>query len=202
MTGRDSDDWPDDMFEEMAKMLEQLGMPIDIKTLEQMMKRVMDQFEEMGIDPTKISHSEFKLESSADPEEFRRAMESMFDSQGGFQDFFKRMGVNVDVKSNNEPQEEVAAEVEKSEDSEISDLSVDDAYMSDGQMSVTIDISRFLDIRSEDLELLLSGGGEVLQLLRRTQPRPFKRFILPEAVEDILDWELNNGILDITFDLA
>jgi len=202
MTGRDSDDWPEDMFEEMAKMLEQMGMPIDIKTLEQMMKRVMDQFEEMGIDPTKISHSEFKLESSADPEEFRRAMESMFDSQGGFQDFFKRMGVNVDVKSKNEPQEEVAAEVEKSEDSEISDLSVDDAYMSDGQMSVTIDISRFLDIRSEDLELLLSGGGEVLQLLRRTQPRPFKRFILPEAVEDILDWELNNGILDITFDLA
>ena len=126
----------------------------------------------------------------------------MFDSQGGFQDFFKRMGVNVDVKSNNEPQEEVAAEVEKSEDSEISDLSVDDAYMSDGQMSVTIDISRFLDIRSEDLELLLSSGGEVLQLLRRTQPSPFKRFILPEAVEDILDWELNNGILDITFDLA
>ena len=54
MTGRDSDDWPDDMFEEMAKMLEQMGMPVDIKTLEQMMKRVMEQFEEMGIDPTKI----------------------------------------------------------------------------------------------------------------------------------------------------
>ena len=129
MTGRDSDDWPDDMFEEMAKMLEQMGMPVDIKTLEQMMKRVMEQFEEMGIDPTKISHSEFKLESSGDPDEFRRAMESMFDSQGGFQDFFKRMGVNVEVKSNNQPQEEVAAEVEKSEDSEISDLPEEDAYV-------------------------------------------------------------------------
>ena len=201
MTERDSDDWPEDMFEEMAKMLEQMGMPIDIKALEQMMKRVMEQFEEMGIDPTKISHSEFKFESSGDPDEFRRAMESMFDSQGGFQDFFKRMGVNVEVKSN-QPKEEVAAEVEKSEDSEISDLPVEDAYVSDGKMSVTIDISRFLDIRSEDLELLLSSGGEVLQLLRRTQPRPFKRFILPQSVEDILDWELNNGILDITFDLA
>ncbi len=201
MTDRDSDDWPEDMFEEMAKMLEQMGMPIDIKALEQMMKRVMEQFEEMGIDPTKISHSEFKFESSGDPDEFRRAMESMFDSQGGFQDFFKRMGVNVEVKSN-QPKEEVAAEVEKSEDSEISDLPVEDAYVSDGKMSVTIDISRFLDIRNEDLELLLSSGGEVLQLLRRTQPRPFKRFILPQSVEDILDWELNNGILDITFDLA
>ena len=106
------------------------------------------------------------------------------------------------MKSNNQPQEEVAAEVEKSEDSEISDLPEEDAYVSDGKMSVTIDISRFLDIRSEDLELLLSSGGEVLQLLRRTQPRPFKRFILPEAVENILSWELNNGILDIVFDLA
>ncbi|MEE3269568.1 MAG: hypothetical protein VX204_00455 [Candidatus Thermoplasmatota archaeon] len=202
MSSRDSDEWPEDMLEEMAKMLEQMGMPIDIKALEQMMKRVMEQFEQMGIDPTKISHSEFKFESSTDSEEFRRAMESMFDSQGGFQDFFKRMGVNVDVKSNNQPQEEVEAEVEKSEDSEISDLPEEDAFVSDGQMSISIDISRFLDIRSEDLELLLSGGGEVLQLLRRTQARPFKRFILPEAVEDILDWELNNGILDITFDLV
>ena len=156
----------------------------------------------MRSDPTNRSLSAFNFEACGDPVEFRRALESMFESPGCFQDFFKRMGVNVDVKSKNEPQEEVAAEVEKSEDSEISDLSVGDAYMSDGQMSVTIDISRFLDIRSEDLELLLSGGGEVLQLLRRTQPRPFKRFILPEAVEDILDWELNNGILDITFDLA
>ena len=141
------------MLEEMAKMLEQMGMPIDIKALEQMMKRVMEQFEQMGIDPTKISHSEFKFESSTDSEEFRRAMESMFDSQGGFQDFFKRMGVNVDVKSNNQPQEEVEAEVEKSEDSEISDLPEEDAFVSDGQMSISIDISRFLDIRSEAVVL-------------------------------------------------
>ena len=69
-------------------------------------------------------------------------------------------------------------------------------------MSVTIDISRFLDIRSEDIELVLSSGGEVLQLMRRTQSRSLKRFILPEAANQIREWELNNGILDITFDLA
>ncbi len=49
--------WADDMFAEMARMFEQMGMPIDVKALEEMMKKVMDQFEQMGIDPTKISHS-------------------------------------------------------------------------------------------------------------------------------------------------
>ena len=61
---------------------------------------------------------------------------------------------------------------------------------------------RFLDIRHDDIELVLSSGGEVLQLMRKTQSHPLKRFILPEAVDQISEWNLNNGILDITFDLA
>ena len=78
----------------------------------------------------------------------------------------------------------------------------EDIYVHDGRMSVTIDISRFLDIRPEDVELVLSSGGEVLQLMKKTQPRPFKRFILPEAAGQIVEWELNNGILDIKLDLV
>jgi len=38
--------------------------------------------------------------------------------------------------------------------------------------------------------------------MRRTQSRSLKRYILPEAANQIREWELNNGILDITFDLA
>ena len=41
-----------------------------------------------------------------------------------------------------------------------------------------------------------------LQLMRKTQARPFKRLILPQAAGQIVEWELNNGILDITFDLV
>jgi len=199
MTDSERDEWADDMFAEMAKMFEQMGMPIDVKALEEMMKKVMEQFEQMGIDPTKIAHSQFKVESNTDPEELRRMMDLMMNSPGGFSDLFKKMGVNIEVEG---PAEQAEPEVEEPEEAEVSDLPEEDIYVHDGTMSVTIDISRFLDIRLGDIELVLSSGGEVLQLMRRTQSRPLKRFILPEAANQISEWELNNGILDITFDLA
>ena len=199
MTDSERDEWADDMFAEMARMFEQMGMPIDVKALEEMMKKVMEQFEQMGIDPTKISHSQFKVESNTDPEELRRMMDSMMNSPGGFSDLFKKMGVNIEVEN---PSEQVKAEVEEPDEAEVSDLPDEDIYVHENTMSVTIDISRFLDIRPEDIELVLSSGGEVLQLMRRTQSRSLKRFILPEAANQIRGWELNNGILDITFDLA
>ena len=199
MVDSERDEWADDMFAEMARMFEQMGMPIDVKALEEMMKKVMEQFEQMGIDPTKISHSQFKVESNTDPEELRRMMDSMMNTPGGFSDLFKKMGVNIEVEG---PAEQAEPEVEEPEEAEVSDLPEEDIYVHDGTMSVTIDISRFLDIRSGDIELVLSSGGEVLQLMRRTQSRPLKRFILPEAANQISEWELNNGILDITFDLA
>ena len=199
MSDSERDEWADDMFAEMARMFEQMGMPIDVKALEEMMKKVMDQFEQMGIDPTKISHSQFKVESNTDPEELRRMMDSMMNSPGGFSDLFKKMGVNIEVEDS---VEQVEAKVEEPEEPEVSDLLDEDVYVHGSTMSITIDISRILDVRTEDIELVLSSGGEVLQLMRRTQTRPLKRFILPDAANQIREWQLNNGILDITFDLA
>ena len=199
MADSERDEWADDMLAEMARMFEQMGMPIDVEALEEMMKKVMNQFEQMGIDPTKISNSQFKVESNTDPEELRRMMDSMMNSPGGFSDLFKKMGVNIEVEGS---VEQVEAEVEEPDEHEVSDLPDEDVYVSGSTMSVTIDISRILDVRSEDIELVLSSGGEVLQLMRRTQTRPLKRFILPDAANQIREWQLNNGILDITFDLA
>ena len=198
MSGSERDEWADDMFAEMARMFEQMGMSIDIKALEAMMNQIREQFEQMGIDPTKLSHSQIKVDTNTDPEEFRRIMESMLNGPDGISELLKNMGVNIQV---NGP-DEAEAEAEETEESDVSDLPEEDIYVHDGRMSVTIDISRFLDIRPEDVELVLSSGGEVLQLMRKTQPRPFKRFILPEAAGQIVEWELNNGILDIKLDLV
>ena len=198
MSGSERDEWADDMFAEMARMFEQMGMSIDIKALEAMMNQIREQFEQMGIDPTKLSHSQIKVDTNTDPEEFRRIMESMLNGPDGVSELLKNMGVNIQV---NGP-DEAEAEAEETEESDVSDLPEEDIYVHDGRMSVTIDISRFLDIRPEDVELVLSSGGEVLQLMKKTQPRPFKRFILPEAAGQIVEWELNNGILDIKLDLV
>ncbi|SVC20070.1 uncharacterized protein METZ01_LOCUS272924 [marine metagenome] len=198
MAGSERDEWADDMFAEMARMFEQMGMSIDIKALEAMMNQIREQFEQMGIDPTKLSHSQIKVDTNTDPEEFRRIMESMLNGPDGISELLKNMGVDIQVNGPGEAE----AEAEETEESDVSDLPEEDIYVHDGRMSVTIDISRFLDIRPEDVELVLSSGGEVLQLMKKTQPRPFKRFILPEAAGQIVEWELNNGILDIKLDLV
>ena len=198
MTGSERDEWADDMFAEMARMFEQMGMSIDIKALEAMMNQIREQFEQMGIDPTKLSHSQIKVDTNTEPEEFRRIMESMLNGPDGISELLKNMGVNIQVNGPGEAE----AEAEETEESDVSDLPEEDIYVHDGRMSVTIDISRFLDIRPEDVELVLSSGGEVLQLMKTTQPHPFKRFILPEAAGQIVEWELNNGILDIKLDLV
>ncbi len=198
MTGSERDEWADDMFAEMARMFEQMGMSIDIKALEAMMNQIREQFEQMGIDPTKLSHSQIKVDTNTEPEEFRRIMESMLNGPDGISELLNNMGVNIQVNGPSEAE----AEAEETEESDVSDLPEEDIYVHDGRMSVTIDISRFLDIRPEDVELVLSSGGEVLQLMKKTQPRPFKRFILPEAAGQIVEWELNNGILDIKLDLV
>ena len=69
-------------------------------------------------------------------------------------------------------------------------------------MYVTLDVSSLTDLEEGKIELSLTDGGSVLQLMRTTQPRPFKRMNLPKPANSVTEWNLNNGILDVTFDLA
>ena len=108
------------------------------------------------------------------------------------------MGINVQVGSDDEPAE---VEVEEEQEDE-SDVPLEDTYLDGNLMYVTIDVSNIVDLDEGTFELILSHGGNVLQLMRRTQLRPIKSINLPQAASSVSDWNLNNGILDITFDTA
>ena len=49
------------MLKEMAKMFSDMGMPMDIEILRNMLSQVRDQFQKMGIDPEKLSNQDMKL---------------------------------------------------------------------------------------------------------------------------------------------
>ena len=199
MTGGNDDAFDDEAIEEMARMFEQMGMPVDIKMLRSMVEQVRAQFEEMGIDPEKMSMSEVKFGLNSDQDEFMKNMESMLSGPQGLGEFLKKMGVDIHIKpSASEARVDIDESQHSTEDNSIPES---DVYVKDGNMHVTIDISRLEDVSEENLELSLTGGGEVLQLLRTNQIRPFKTLVLPRASEGQPNWELNNGILDITFDL-
>ena len=199
MTDENWDNFDEEAIEEMARMFEQMGMPVDINTLKSMIKQVRSQFEEMGIDPEKVSMSEVKLGLNSDPEEFMKNLESMISGPQGLGDFLKKMGVDIHIKPS---VSEVRVDVDESQhESKDDSIPEEDVYVNNDQMFVTIDVSKFDDISSDNLELSLTGEGVVLQMLRTNQIRPFRTFVLPNASSGVANWEINNGILDITFEL-
>ena len=98
MAGGNDDAFDDEAIEEMARMFEQMGMPVDIKMLRSMVEQVRAQFEEMGIDPEKMSMSEVKFGLNSDQDEFMKNMESMLSGPQGLGEFLKMMGVDIHIK--------------------------------------------------------------------------------------------------------
>ena len=66
--------------------------------LRSMVEQVRAQFEEMGIDPEKMSMSEVKFGLNSDQDEFMKNMESMLSGPQGLGEFLKKMGVDIHIK--------------------------------------------------------------------------------------------------------
>ena len=198
MSDSNSDEWEEKMIEQMLNLFNQMGMPIDKSELEDTISRIRQQFDSLGIDAESIYNSNVKMNFQGDPENFRKQMESFLNHPEGFSEIFKNMGINVQVGPDDEPAEVVVEEEQEDE----SDVPLEDTYIDGTSMYVTIDVSNIVDLDEGSFELILSHGGKVLQLMRRTQLRPIKSINLPQAASSVSDWNLNNGILDITFDTA
>ena len=198
MSSSNSDEWEEKMIEQMLNLFNQMGMPIDKSELEDAISRIRQQFDNLGIDAESIYNSNVKMNFQGDPENFRKQMESFMNHPEGFSEIFKNMGINVQVGPDDEPAEVLVEEEQEEE----SDVPLEDTYLDGTSMYVTIDVSNIVDLDEGSFELILSHGGKVLQLMRRTQLRPIKSINLPQPASSVSDWNLNNGILDITFDTA
>ena len=198
MGNSNSDEWEQKMIQQMLNLFNQMGMPIDRSELEDTISRIRQQFESMGIDAEKIYNSNVKMDFQGDPENFRRQMEAFMNHPEGFSEMFKNMGINVQVGPDKEPVE-VIVDHEQVEECVVP---LEDIYVDGAQMFVTIDVSNIIDLDETSFELILSHEGKVLQIMRRTQPRPIKSINLPQVATSVSEWSLNNGILDIIFDKA
>lgn len=196
MDENSKDEWEEQMLKEMARMFSDMGMPIDINILRNMLSQVREQFEKMGIDPEKLSNQDMKIDINGNSDDFRKTMESMLNGPDGFSELFRNMGVNIQV---NNPTPVVDAELNQ-EDNIEEEVQVD-IHVHEDRMYATVDISRDLDVVESELEINLIDSGMAFQLMKTTQLRPFKKFNLPNSVGQIVEWSLNNGILDVIFDI-
>ena len=188
----DGEDWEEKLIEQMSEMFGNMGMPIDKDQLRKLMDQFRGQFEEMGIDAEKIAKGEvnfnFDLSNLA----------NMFAKGEDLGDILKNMGMAVEVDA----AVEIPTPTTENKDDKIIDLPTDDIYLNGWNMSVTIDFSLRGDIEQEQVELSLVKGGQQIEVLKDNQAQPLARIALPHQCEDVVDFSLNNGILDITLKLT
>mgnify|MGYP002019771863 CR=1 FL=1 len=183
-------DWEEQMLKQMEEMFRSMGMNIDIEQLRSLMDQFRGQFESMGLDSERLEKGDvnFNFDMSK--------LMKMFQSGMSPEDMLSNLGVDVKV--------DAAPAVIDVEDDEISNeilkLPADDIYLSGWNMSVTVDISA--KVVDQEIEVALSSGGEVIQLLSNPSDPPLVQIELPHQCDDVVDWSINNGILDITLKLT
>ena len=203
MSVSNRDEWEENMLKEMAKVFSEMGMNVDINMLKSIMNQLKGRLEDMGMNMEDMAKANVnmdvnKMNVNLDPKELRKMMEQMMNINNpeGFGDLLKNIGVDVKL---DEPVIEMEAEINDAHDDE--ELDQDNVQIYGDKMFLTVDISRYTDINQDSMELNLASSGNLLQIMKTTQLRPFKKFKLPETASRIIKWTYNNGILDVTFDI-
>ena len=185
-----AEDWEEKMLEQMAEMFQKMGMSVDINQLKTMMKQFQSKFEAMGIDPERLAKGDVNFNFDISD------ISKLFQSGKPLDEMLSNLG--VDVKVDAAP---VEVDIEEDEQkNEILRLPSENIYLSGWNMSITIDFSTRTDF--DEIEVALSSGGELLQVLSDPSEPPLAQIELPHQCDDVVDWSINNGILDITLKLT
>jgi len=185
-----AEDWEEKMLEQMAEMFRNMGMSVDINQLKAMMKQFQSKFEAMGIDPERLAKGDVNFNFDISD------ISKLFQSGKPLDEMLSNLGVDVKVDA---APVEVDFEEDKP-DNEILSLPSENIYLSGWNMSITVDFSTRTDF--EEIEVALSSGGELLQVLSDPSEPPLAQIELPHQCDDVVDWSINNGILDITLKLT
>ena len=187
-----SDEWEDGLIDQLLSMFNQLGMEMSREQLMGLISQIRGQFEGMGIDMEKLDSGDISIDAQANMDALSKAIGSMMSNGGEIGDLLGTMGFKVDVQPKTVT---VDAPSENKEDEQSANLEAD-IHVTNSRMHITLDLTH-ANVENENLDLTLTNNGTVLQIIKENQLRPFRRLELERVVEEILSWDLNNGILDI-----
>ena len=190
----DNDDWEEQMIDRLVEMFKGMGMSLNKSQIKTMMEQFKSQFEKMGLDADKLNSGEVNFNFDLSN------LSKMFQSGQSIEDILSNLG--MDVKVDAVPVEIETPEIDDDDDDEILRLPNDDFYLDGWNMSITIDFALKGDIKEMQMEMNLSKGGSMLEIMKQTQAKPMARIKLPHPCEDVVGWSLNNGILDVTLKLT
>ena len=180
------EDWEQQLLEQLSTMFQDMGMDLDVAALKGMMEQIRVQLEQAGIDPEQLEKGDnIELNLQATLNDLAKTLQ----------------GELTKAKRKSSPPVEVEASEEEQEADEVHEIPEADVYIDDGRMDLTLDISRHLTDESAAVELNLTKDGTCLNLMAEGRPHPLRRFQLARACSDVVEWDLNNGILDVTLEL-
>jgi len=191
MTG--NDDFEEKLIEQITELFRNMGMNLDKKQIRALMEQFRSQFENLGLDAEKIAKGDVNFNFDLSQ------LSKMFEKGKSVEDILQNLGVDVQVDAN--PIEVDMPEIDDVKD-EIYKLPADDVYLDGWNMSVTIDFTLKGDVEESEVELSLIRNGHQLEILKNTQASPLARVKLPHPCDEVVEWSLNNGILDVTLKLT
>ena len=187
-----ADDWEEQMIDRLVEMFQNMGMSLSKQQIKALMGQFKSQFDKMGLDAEKMAKGEvnfnFDLSNLA----------KMFQSGQSMEDILGNLGMDIQVDA--APVEVETPEIKDDVD-EVLKLPNDDFYLDGWNMSIIVDFSLKGDVKEMQMDMNLSKGGSMLEILKETQVKPMARIKLPHPCEDVVGWSMNNGILDITLKL-
>ena len=187
-----ADDWEEQMIDRLVEMFQNMGMSLSKQQIKALMGQFKSQFDKMGLDAEKMAKGDvnfnFDLSNLA----------KMFQSGQSMEDILGNLGMDIQVDA--APVEVETPEIKDDVD-EVLKLPNDDFYLDGWNMSIIVDFSLKGDVKEMQIDMNLSKGGSMLEILKETQVKPMARIKLPHPCEDVVGWSMNNGILDITLKL-
>jgi hypothetical protein len=187
-----ADDWEEQMIDRLVEMFQNMGMSLSKQQIKALMGQFKSQFDKMGLDAEKMAKGDvnfnFDLSNLA----------KMFQSGQSMEDILGNLGMDIQVDA--APVEVETPEIKDDVD-EVLKLPNDDFYLDGWNMSIIVDFSLKGDVKEMQMDMNLSKGGSMLEILKDTQIKPMARIKLPHPCENVVGWSINNGILDITLKL-
>ena len=187
------EDWEEKLIEQLVEMFRNMGMHMDKEQIRGMMEQFRSQFENMGLDAEKIAKGDVNFNFDLSQ------LAKMFQSGKSMEDILSNLGMDIQVDAS--PVEIKAPEVKESLD-DVINIPANDVYLDGWNMAVTVDFTLRGDVEESELELDLVRKGNRISVIKDTLPAPLAQIELPHPCEDLVDWSLNNGILDITLKLT
>ena len=191
-----SEEWEYGLIDQLLSMFNQLGMEMTRDQLMGLINQIRGQFEGMGIDMEKLESGDIAIDAQANMDALAKAIGSMMSNGGEIGDLLGTMGFKVDVQPKTVTVETPTQNEKNDSNSESGEELEADVHIWNSTMHITIDLTHD-NVENDNLDLTLTDGGTILQIIKGNQLRPFRKLDLERVAKEVISWNLNNGILDI-----